>query len=190
MTAERAPAAFAADVVALVPRLRAYARTLARDPNLADDLVQDTVVLALQAWESFTPGTNLMGWLFTIERNRFRSLIGRRHVAAEVRDDDLEHRAAVPAFQEGQAELRDFKAAFARLGPSRREMLVLNAVHGLPYEQVAAVTGCPVGTVKSRINRARAALRAMLLGEDAPEGHGRERRPRAGVERPERPAAS
>ena len=183
VAAERAPAGFAEDVAALVPQLRAYARVLARDPHAADDLVQDTVVLALRAWHRFTPGTNLKGWLLTIERNRFRSLRTRRHLTAEVGVDDLGPLASVPAFQEGRAELRHFKAAFARLSPHHREVLVLHAVHGLPYEQVAAVVGCAVGTVKSRINRARATLKAMLLGGDAaPEGTGRDRPPgRAGA---------
>jgi RNA polymerase sigma-70 factor (ECF subfamily) len=112
-------------------------------------------VLALRAWHQFTPGTNLEGWLLTIERNRFRSLRTRRQVAAEVGVDDLGPLASVPAFQEGRAELRDFKAAFARLSSHHREALVLHAVHGLSYEQVAEVAGCAVGTVKSRINRAR-----------------------------------
>ena len=192
MAAEPAPAGFAEDVLAMLPRLRAYARFLARDPPAADDLVQDTIVLALRAWHQFTPGTNLKGWLLTIERNRFRSLRTRRQVTAEVGVDDLGPLASVPAFQEGRAELRDFKAAFARLSPHQREALVLHVVHGLPYEQVAAVAGCAVGTVKSRINRARTGLKAMLLGEEAPEGDGRERpsrRARAGVGRPEHPAA-
>ena len=107
MAAEPAPAGFAEDVVATLPRLRAYARVLrARDPHAADDLVQDTVVLALRAWHRFTPGTNLEGWLFTIERNRFRSLRTRRQVTAEVGVDDLGPLASVPAFQEERAELR------------------------------------------------------------------------------------
>jgi DNA-directed RNA polymerase specialized sigma24 family protein len=95
----------------------------------------------------------------------------------------------VPAFQEGLAEVRDFKAAFARLSPRHRELLVLVAVHGLPYEEIAGITGCAVGTVKSRINRARATLEAMLLGGDVPEGDCRQRsarRPRTRVELPAR----
>src|SRR4051794_17257153 len=173
VAAERAPAGFAEDVVALVPRLRAYARALTRDPDAADDLAQDTVVLALRAWHQFTPGTNLEGWLLTIERNRFRSLRTRRHVAAEVGVDELGPLASVPAFQEGRAELRDFKAAFARLSSHHREALVLRAVHGLSYEQVAEVAGCAVGTVKSRINRARTTLEATLLSGEGPDGDGR-----------------
>ena len=167
MAAERAPAGFAEEVAALVPQLRAYARVLARDPHAADDLVQDTVVLALRAWHHFTPGTNLKGWLLTIERNRFRSLRTRRQVTAEVGVDDLGPLASVPAFQEDRAELRHFKAAFARLAPSHREALVLWAVHGLSYERIAEVCGSEVSSVKSRIHRARTALRAMVLGERA-----------------------
>jgi RNA polymerase sigma-70 factor (ECF subfamily) len=128
VAAEPAPAGFAEDVLAMLPRLRAYARFLARDPPAADDLVQDTIVLALRAWHQFTPGTNLEGWLLTIERNHFRSLRTRHYVTAEVGVDDLGPLASVPAFQEGLAELRDFKAAFARLSPHHREALVLHVV--------------------------------------------------------------
>src|SRR3954468_24461586 len=165
VAAERAPAGFAEEVAALVPHLRAYARVLARDPHAADDLVQDTVVLALRAWHRFTPGTNLEGWLLTIERNRFRSLRTRRHLTAEVDVDDLSLFGSVPAFQEGRAELRHFKAAFARLPASQREPLVLWAVHGFSYERIAEVCGCEVSAIKSRMSRARTALKAMVLGD-------------------------
>jgi RNA polymerase sigma-70 factor (ECF subfamily) len=159
------------DILPLVPHLRAYARSLTSDVHAADDLVQDTIVLALQAWESFTPGTNLKAWLFRILHNRHITVGTRRHVTAEIGVDDLSLHGSVPAVQEGRAELRHLKAAFARLNPRQREVLVLYAVHGLPYEAIAAVTGCAVGSVKSRMNRARTALKAMLLDdgrEDAP----------------------
>jgi RNA polymerase sigma-70 factor (ECF subfamily) len=159
------------DILPLVPHLRAYARSLTSDVHAADDLVQDTLVQALQAWDRFTPGTNLKAWLFRILHNRHITVGTRKHVRAEIGVDDLSLHGSVPAFQEGRAELRHFKAAFARLNPRQREVLVLYAVHGLPYEQIAAVTGCAVGSVKSRMNRARTALKAMLLDderEDAP----------------------
>jgi RNA polymerase sigma-70 factor, ECF subfamily len=160
------------DILPLVPHLRAYARGLTGgDPHAADDLVQDTLVLALQAWDRFTPGTNLKAWLFRILHNRHITVGTRRHVTAEIGVDDLSRHGSVPAVQEGRAELRHFKAAFARLRPRHREVLVLYAVHGLPYQEIAEVTGCAVGSVKSRINRARAALKRTLLGdgrEDAP----------------------
>jgi RNA polymerase sigma-70 factor (ECF subfamily) len=151
----------------LVPQLRGYARTLtAGNPDLADDLVQDTLMLALQAWERFTPGTNLKAWLFQILHNRFCSVVSRRHVRAEIGVDDLSWRASVPAFQESRPEVTEFKLAFARLTPAHREVLVLHAVQGLPYERIAEICRCEVGTVKSRINRARNLLKQMLLGEE------------------------
>jgi RNA polymerase sigma-70 factor, ECF subfamily len=157
------------DILPLVPHLRAYARALtAGNFELADDLVQDTLMLALRAWERFTPGTNLKAWLFQILHNRFCSVVSRKHVTAEIASEHLEHIASVPAFQESRPEVLEFKLAFARLTPARREALVLHAVHGLPYERIAAICGCEIGTVKSRINRARNLLKQMLLGEDEP----------------------
>jgi RNA polymerase sigma-70 factor, ECF subfamily len=158
-------------ILALLPHLRAYARSLTGGhADLADDLVQDTLMLALQAWDRFEPGTNLKAWLFRILHNRFHSVVTRRHVTAEVGVEDLSLHGAVPAFQEGRAELRHFKAAFAALGPVDREVLVLYAVHGLPLEKIAAVCGCKVQAVKSRMNRARTKLKAMLLGEKPTRG--------------------
>jgi RNA polymerase sigma-70 factor (ECF subfamily) len=159
-----------ADMLPMVPHLRAYARGLvAGKDDLADDLVQDTLMLALQAWERFTPGTNLKAWLFQILHNRFCSVVSRKHVRAEIGTDDLTQLASVPAFQERRLEVLEFKLAFARLTPNHREALVLHAVHGLAYEQIAVICGCEVGTVKSRINRARNLLKQMLLGEGDPK---------------------
>jgi RNA polymerase sigma-70 factor, ECF subfamily len=158
------------DILPMVPHLRAYARGLvAGKDDLADDLVQDTLMLALQAWERFTPGTNLKAWLFQILHNRFCSVVSRKHVRAEIGIDDLTQLASVPAFQEKRLEVREFKLAFARLTPAHREVLVLHGVQGLPYEQIAEICGCEIGTVKSRINRARNLLKQMLLGEGDPK---------------------
>lgn len=160
---------FRDDVVALLPHLRAFARSLtAGDPHLADDLVQDTVVNALRARDSFTPGTNLRAWLFRILRNRFLSLKARRHVRAEVADEELETRWSVPACQESLIEIDAFRRAFRALSPAHREVLVLTVVHELPYEEVAEICGCAVGTVKSRVARARALLKRMLLEGEVP----------------------
>jgi RNA polymerase sigma-70 factor (ECF subfamily) len=87
-------------------------------------------------------------------------------VRAEIGTDDLARLASVPAFQESRPEVTEFKLAFARLTPAHREVLVLHAVQGLPYERIAEICGCEVGTVKSRINRARNLLKQMLLGEE------------------------
>ena len=154
----------------LQPKLRAYARRLVNgDEHAADDLVQDALLLALRSWDTFAAGTNLKAWLFRILHNRHLSLRHRRarHHEVGVEPDVLARLAAVPAFQEGRAELRHFKAAFARLTAGQREALVLWAVHGLPYERIAEVTDSEVGSVKSRIHRARVTLRAMVLGERA-----------------------
>jgi RNA polymerase sigma-70 factor, ECF subfamily len=164
-----APLAYRDDVVPLIPHLRAFARSLARgDTHLADDVVQDTLVLALRSWGRFIPGTNLKAWLFTILRNRFHTLVGRRHLTAEVAGGDVERLARVPAEQEGRAELPGFLRAFAALSPSHREVLVLVVVQGFSYERTAEICGCEVGTVKSRISRARASLERTYLGEIDP----------------------
>ncbi|MCB1972520.1 MAG: sigma-70 family RNA polymerase sigma factor [Geminicoccaceae bacterium] len=152
------------DVVALMPDLRAFARSLVSGNNaLADDLVQDTLVNALQAQDQFEEGSNLRGWLFTILRNRFFSLRARKYVTSEIGTDNLEALAWVAPEQESRIEVIAFKRAFAALGSSHREVLVLAIVQGLPYEEVARICRCEVGTVKSRINRARKRLRDLLF---------------------------
>jgi len=160
---------FREDVAALIPHLRAFARSLTGgDVHFADDIVQDTIVNALQAQHQFTPGTNLKAWLFTILRNRFRSLIARKHVTAEVVDDDLERHYWVGAEQDSRIEVAAFKRAFRMLSAAHREVLVLVAIHGLPYDEIAEICGCEVGTVKSRVNRARAILKRILLEDELP----------------------
>ena len=121
---------FREDVTALLPHLRAYARSLTSgDPQLADDIVQDTIVNALRAQHQFTPGTNLKAWLFTILRNRFKSVITRKHVTAEIYDDYLEQKHWVAPEQESRIELLAFKRAFKTLSRTHREVLVLAVVH-------------------------------------------------------------
>ena len=160
---------FREEVAGLVPVLRAFARALTGgDHSLADDLVQDTMVNALKSQAKYQPGSNLEAWLFTILRNRFRSLRSRRHVAAEVVVEDLAPLATVAPAQDSLVEVMAFRRAFRLLPPLQREMLVLVGVRGLTYEEAAEFCGCEVGTAKSRVHRARMALRAMLL-EDGPD---------------------
>ena len=169
---------FAENLAAMVPQLRAYARCLARDPDAADDLVQDTVMLALRARARFRPGTNLQAWLITILRNRFCGMVVRRRTKREVEltAEDLDQRWGRPPTQDAALEVRAFRLAFARLTATHREVLVLLVVHGLSYQRIARVCGCEVGTVKSRTKRARATLKAMLFGEDeAPRARTRSR---------------
>lgn len=180
------------DMVELLPQLRAFARGLAAgDQALADDLVQDTMVLALQSRDKFVPGTNLKAWMLTILRNRFHSLNRRNRFRAEITDEDLERRLWTPATQHVGLETEAFKRAFAALSAPHREALVLIGVQGLPYEQVAQICDCEVGTIKSRVFRARELLRKMLLG-DAPvdDKAGSERARGSRVRRAGRPALS
>jgi RNA polymerase sigma-70 factor (ECF subfamily) len=163
-------AVFREEVASLLPGLRAFARALTSgNASLADDLVQDTMLNALQAQHQYTDGTNLEAWLFTILRNRFRSLRTRRHMTAEIGTDDLEPLASVPAAQEARLEVMAFRAAFKRLPVAQREMLVLVTVRGLSYEAAAELCRCEVGTAKSRVHRARAMLRNMLADEPEAE---------------------
>jgi RNA polymerase sigma-70 factor, ECF subfamily len=176
---------FGRQVAEMVPRLRAFARSLtAGDRYLADDLVHDTIVSALQAQGQFTPGTNLAAWLYTILRNRFRTHIAIKRVRVEVElEESVERTMWVPAGQEAGIEVQAFRRAFRKLAPHHREALVLTALEGLTHERVAQICGCEVGTVKSRVNRARGLLKRMLLDERplaSPPPRGRppaERRP-------------
>jgi RNA polymerase sigma-70 factor (ECF subfamily) len=160
--------AFREQLTETIPSLRAFARSLAMgDEAFAEDLVQDTCVNALRAQDQFTPGTNLKAWLFTILRNRFRSLAKRRRIRAEDPDDDLDRMVTGPAPQQGRLEMIAFRRAFAELRTEYREALVLAVLHGMNYEDIAEICGCQVGTVKSRVSRARDRLREALY--DGPE---------------------
>jgi RNA polymerase sigma-70 factor (ECF subfamily) len=146
-----------------LPGLRAFARSLARDPTLADDLTQETLLKAWAARERFSEGTNLRAWLFTILRNVYYSRLRKRR--REVEDADGAHaaRLAVAPDQEHVLTLADVNAAIGTLPAEQREALVLVGAAGLSYEEAAEICGCAVGTVKSRVNRARARV-ARILG--------------------------
>jgi RNA polymerase sigma-70 factor (ECF subfamily) len=154
-------------LVAHVPALRAFARSLARDASAADDLVQETVLKAWTNLDKYQPGTNMRAWLFTIQRNTFYSLARKRRW--EVEDVDGAHAARVPqrAQQDGALDLRDFRTAFATLPEDQREALTLVGAAGFTYDEAAAICGCATGTVKSRVNRARARLTEILRLDEA-----------------------
>jgi RNA polymerase sigma-70 factor (ECF subfamily) len=160
---------FQDDLVALLPQLRAFARALTGgDAAFADDLVQDTVVKGLQARSSFAEGTNLKAWLFTILRNNLRSVMRSKRVKSEVSDEGLENFLWRPPAQEDRLEFEAFRRAFRLLSPAHREVLILVGVHGYPYDKAAEIAGCEVGTVRSRLNRARTQLKRMLLEGELP----------------------
>jgi RNA polymerase sigma-70 factor (ECF subfamily) len=155
--------------VEALPHLRLFARSLTRNSTEADDLVQETLLKALANIDRFEPGTRLRPWLFTIMRNTFYSDCRKKRF--EVRDVDGEHAARLvqgPG-QDGAVDFGNFKAAFARLQADHREVLILIGVSGCSYEEAAAVCGCAVGTIKSRVNRARRRLEE-LVGDDSGAG--------------------
>ncbi|MGE0533049.1 MAG: sigma-70 family RNA polymerase sigma factor [Hyphomonadaceae bacterium] len=161
--------AFKSELIELLPSLRAFARSLAHNPAQADDLVQDTLVKALANFERFEPGTNLRAWLFTILRNHYYSQLRKSKREVEDAEGKLAARLAVKPEQDGSVDLEDFKAAFARLQPDHREVLTLVGASGCSYEEAAEICGVAVGTIKSRVNRARRKL-TELLGLDNEEG--------------------
>jgi len=158
---------FHEQLTAILPRLRIYALSLTRNRDSADDLVHDTVIKALAGRKSFQPGTNLAAWLFRIQRNEFISGLRRLRPSVPV-DSAIAESLSHPAQQESGIIMREFLTAFSKLASTQREALLLAVVEGLPYETIAAHTGVSVGTVKSRISRARDRLEHLLIGGEAP----------------------
>ena len=157
-----------ASVVDLIPALRAFARTFCRDVSDADDLVQETLTKGLANLDKFEPGTRLKSWLFTIMRNSFYT-----HAKSAMREapglaDCASGRLVTEASQEWSVRSREVHDAIKRLSPAKREVLVLVGVLGVSYEEAAEICRCSIGTVKSRLNRARASI-LQLLGEESPE---------------------
>jgi RNA polymerase sigma-70 factor, ECF subfamily len=154
-------------MLAAVPGLRAFAMSLCGKIDRADDLVQETLLRALTNIHSFEPGTNMSAWLFTILRNLFRSEYRKRR--REVEDADGRFSASLksqPA-QPSHMEFEEFRAALAQLPPDQREALVLVGASGFSYEEAAQICGSAVGTIKSRVNRARTRLAELLAIEGA-----------------------
>lgn len=154
-------------IEAEIPRLRRYARSLVREPERADDLVQESLERALGAADSWRPGTNLRAWLFTILRNCHINQIRRSRREVGVIDQGSEPpMLAVSGGQEASVALGEVRRAYAKLSSEHREILMLIAVEGLAYEEAAAVLGVPLGTVRSRLSRARRTLRDLLEQSD------------------------
>ncbi len=153
-------------LVAQIGSLRAFAVSLCGDRERADDLVQETLFKAWNHLDSFKEGTNLKAWLFTILRNTYFS--ERRKRKREVEDTDGSYAARLSSRPEqyGHMDMKDFQAALAQLPDDQREALILVGAAGFSYEEAAEISDCAVGTIKSRVNRARTRLGEMLeLGE-------------------------
>jgi len=159
---------FKRELLATLPSLRAFAVSLSGKHDKADDLVQDTMMKAWAKQESFEMGTNIKAWLFTILRNEFYSQMRKR--GREVQDSDgiMTARLAVHPAQHGQLDLKDFRGALEQLPEDQREAIILIGASGFSYEEAAEICGCAVGTIKSRVSRARTRLQEILKisGED------------------------
>jgi RNA polymerase sigma-70 factor (ECF subfamily) len=157
-------AEFKALLAAAIPHLRAFGRSLSGNADLADDLVQDTMLKAWLARDRFIPGTNMRAWTHVILRNVYFSLVRRARFKGEWDEYSADLMLAVPAGQESHIALSDMQRALMQLPAEQREALILMGAGGMTCEEVAAISQCAVGTVKSRVARARVALRTLLEG--------------------------
>ncbi|MCW2276168.1 sigma-70 family RNA polymerase sigma factor [Rhodoblastus acidophilus] len=167
--AKRPDADFKSALLAEIPQLRFFALSLSGHHDRADDLVQDTLIKAWAAQQRFTPGSSLRAWLFTIMRNTFYSNYRKARREAPDRDGDSAARLFVNPEQTGHLDLDDLKTALAKLPEDQRVALLLVGATGLSYEEAAQICGCALGTIKSRVNRARRKLMAHLAIESVGE---------------------
>lgn len=160
---------FKKELLTLLPNLRAFAISLCSNSDQADDLVQETLVKAWDHMGSFQAGTNLRAWLFTILRNTYFSQYRKRRREIDDRDGTRMSELSVLPAQQSHVDLQDFRQALDTLPPDQREALILVGAAGFSYEETAAICGCAVGTIKSRVNRARARLSQHLSIASASE---------------------
>ena len=154
---------FETELLDATPFLRAFARTLCHDSEQAEDLAQEALLKAWQCRDQFQAGTNLRAWLATILRNRFYSLGRRRKWQADYDQEVIERTLMAPDNPEAIVELEDVRRALSMLPDFQREALILVGAGGMSYEEVAHIAGCPLGTVKSRVRRARDELQSILF---------------------------
>ena len=154
--------AFKAELVGLIPHLRAFARTLAGDPTAADDLAQDAMMKAWDARASYQMGTNMKAWTFMILRNQFYSEKRRSWRQTQLDQEAAERTLMAVDDPEAPVALDELRLGLGMLPPEQREALILVGAGGFAYEEAADICGCAVGTVKSRVSRARRALQGIL----------------------------
>lgn len=157
-------ASWATRVAAEREYLRRYALSLCRDSAMADDLAQECVERALTRLHLWQEGTNLRAWLTTMLRNLHINGLRRQRPLVALEDCDIADMAHTPPRQTGRMQLRDLRRAMARLPAEQRDMVVMIGLHGVSYEQAAERANISIGTVKSRLSRARGALRRMMDG--------------------------
>jgi RNA polymerase sigma-70 factor (ECF subfamily) len=146
----------------VIPHLRAFGRSLSGSRDLADDLVQETLLKAWAARKRFQAGTNMRAWTFIILRNLFLSQMRRARFKGEWDEITASKMLAAPASQDRHVELGDMQRALLHLPQPQREALILVGAGGFAYEEAAEICGCAVGTIKSRVARGRVALEALL----------------------------
>jgi RNA polymerase sigma-70 factor, ECF subfamily len=151
-----------------LPRLRRYARALTKDPSQAEDLVQSCLVRALDKQHLWEPGTDLRAWLFTILHNQHVNEIRRLVREETVNFEDVAPNLSARPTVEAALNLGDVGRAIAGLPREQREVILLAGREGMRYEEMAATLGVPIGTVRSRLSRARARLRELMeIGNSA-----------------------
>lgn len=160
---------FKREMLNVVPHLRAFARGLCGRADFADDLVQETLLKAWAAQARFEPGTSMRAWTFVILRNVYLSELRRNRFRGDYDETQAERILTAPAGQEGPLHLGDLHRALMTLPPERREALLLVGAGGFSYEEAADICGCAVGTIKSRVGRARAALATMIEDGSLPK---------------------
>jgi RNA polymerase sigma-70 factor (ECF subfamily) len=153
---------FKRELVQLIPHLRAFARTLCGDPAAADDLAQDAMMKAWDARASFQMGTNMKAWTFMILRNQFYSEKRRSWRQSQLDQEAAERTLVAVDDPEAPVALDELRQGLAMLPAEQREALILVGAGGFAYEEAAEICNCAVGTVKSRVSRARRALHAVL----------------------------
>lgn len=159
---ERRTEDFKDGLIREIPNLRAFAASLSGSMQLADDLVQDTLLKAWGNSDKFEPGTSLRAWLFTILRNTYYSLYRKRGREVQDSEGTYAERMATHGNQESHLDLADFRKALAKLPEEQREVLIMVGATGLSYEEAAEICGVAIGTIKSRVNRARTKLAELL----------------------------
>jgi RNA polymerase sigma-70 factor (ECF subfamily) len=152
----------------VIPHLRAFGRSLSGSRDLADDLVQETLLKAWAARKRFQAGTNMRAWTFIILRNLFLSQMRRARFKGEWDELTASKLLAAPASQDRHVELGDMQRALMHLPQPQREALILVGAGGFAYEEAAEICGCAVGTIKSRVARGRVALEQLLSGGKLP----------------------
>jgi RNA polymerase sigma-70 factor, ECF subfamily len=153
---------FREELLGAIPSLRAFAVSLSGRRDRADDLVQETLTKAWAHQDSFTPGTNLKAWLYAILRNEFYSQMRKKGREVEDVDGSFSSQLATHGEQQGHLDLADMRRALSHLPADQREALLLVGASGLSYEEAAQICGVAVGTIKSRVNRARGRLADLL----------------------------